>query len=418
MSNTSEPCPTSPGVSTSSDRHLDRLYGRDFGLAFTSQVGFVMANMLMAHYARWIVFLGGDLGDVGIVTGVSSVAGMLMRPWIGQWINRFGARNLWMAGYLVFVAANLGNLLVVDLHWQIFVLRGASFVGAAVVFSSSLTFVSQTAPASRQTEAIGTLGVAGFLGIVCGPLLGDVIIGVDERVRGDFERLFVVASGLLFLPLVLLALLPPPDRRSQAARNGLIEFLCTVKRYWPGGVLLVNLVFGLCMAVVMVFLASMVDDLGLLVSGQSAVGPFFVVYATCGLTIRILLRRVPDRFGNRRVLIVGTVIMGSGMLSFLGVDSSHLLWLFVAAVLCGVGHALMFHTNTALVLESFPVAVRGSGSALSLMALDLGMVGGSPVLGLVAERFGYHWMFTGVALLCFVTAAGFASACWHRRQQL
>jgi MFS family permease len=275
--------------------------------------------------------------------------------------------------------------------------------------------VSQTAPASRQTEAIGTLGVAGFIGIVCGPLLGDVILGVEGRTRGDFENLFVIASALLSVPLALLLFLPSRVADGKSIKLGLVDFVSTVKRYWPGGVLLVNIVFGLCMAVMMVFLASVVDDLGVLVGGQSAMGPFFVVYATCGLTIRLLLRRVPDRFGNRKVLLVGTMIMGLGMLAFLGVDASHLVWLFVAAVLCGTGHALMFHTNTALVLESFPVAVRGTGSALSLMALDLGMVGGSPVLGLVAERWSYRWMFTGVAALCFLTAVGYLAACLRAR---
>ncbi|MEO1994400.1 MAG: MFS transporter, partial [Planctomycetaceae bacterium] len=252
MSNTSETVRNSHVVAAQPTDRLDRLYGRDFGLAFGSQVGFVMANMLMAHYARWIVFLGGDLADVGIVTGVGSVAGMLMRPWIGQWINRFGARNLWIVGYLVFVASSLGNLLVLNLEWPIFLLRGASFVGAAVVFSSSLTFVSQTAPASRQTEAIGTLGVAGFIGIVCGPLLGDVILGVEGRTRGDFENLFVIASGLLSVPLALLLFLPSGVADGKSIKLGLGDFVSTVKRYWPGGVLLVNLVFGLCMAVMMV----------------------------------------------------------------------------------------------------------------------------------------------------------------------
>ena len=418
MSNPSESYPSSQIVAADTKQGLERLYGRNFGLAFTSQVGFVMANMLMAHYARWIVFLGGDLGDVGVVTGVGSVAGMLMRPWIGQWINRFGARNLWILGYIVFVVSSLGNLLLDNLHWTIYVFRAASFVGAAVVFSSSLTFVSQTAPPRRQTEAIGTLGVAGFLGIVCGPVLGDAILGVQGRTSGDFHNLFIVASALLVLPLTLLLFLPPQVADGKSVKLGLRDFISTVKQYWPGGVLLVNLVFGLCMAVMMVFLAHVVDDLGLLVGGQSAMGPFFVVYATVGLTIRLLLRRVPDRFGNRKVLIAGTMVMGLGMLAFLGVTHLHLTWLFIAAVLCGMGHALMFHTNTALVLESFPVVVRGTGSALSLMALDLGMVGGSPVLGLVADHWGYQQMFGGVAVLCFLTATSYLVACLGNRSRL
>ena len=48
----------------------ERLYDRNFLIAFASQTCFVGANTLMAHYARWIEFLGGDLRQVGYIMGV------------------------------------------------------------------------------------------------------------------------------------------------------------------------------------------------------------------------------------------------------------------------------------------------------------------------------------------------------------
>ena len=73
----------------------------------------------------------------------------------------------------------------------------------------------------------------------------------------------------------------------------------------------------------------------------------------------------------------------------------------VPAILTGTGHGLMFHTMTSLTLENYPMAVRGSGSALALMMLDLGTIVGAPVLGLIGERFGFAILFGSIGGFAF-----------------
>ena len=80
----------------------------------------------------------------------------------------------------------------------------------------------------------------------------------------------------------------------------------------------------------------------------------------------------------------------------------------IPALICGTGHSLMFHTGTSLVLESFPSSVRGTGSSLSLTMLDVGLIAGAPVLGSIADRFGYDWLFITVGTSCFVVGAVYA----------
>ena len=50
---------------------MTKLYDRSFGLVVVSQVFFGFANTVMAHYARWIEFLGGALDDIGYSGAVS-----------------------------------------------------------------------------------------------------------------------------------------------------------------------------------------------------------------------------------------------------------------------------------------------------------------------------------------------------------
>ena len=146
----------------------------------------------MAHYARWIEFLGGDLRQVGYIMGGAATAGLILRPWMAQWINRWGSRSMWMVGYLIFIVASLGNLLITEVGPMIYVARSGLLLAGAIVFASGLTYISQL-PQNTDTEAIGILGIGGFLGMLMGPLLGDVFL--VERTRDNFASLFMIAAA-------------------------------------------------------------------------------------------------------------------------------------------------------------------------------------------------------------------------------
>lgn len=373
------------------------LYDRNFWLAFASQTSFVCANTLMAHYARWIKFLGGDLAEVGWIMGCCAIAGLVFRPWMAQWINRIGARAMWGIGYTTFALASALNLLITDIDWVIYAIRGALVLGSAIVFASSLTYISLTTPETRRTEAIGIFGIGGFTGMLCGPLLGDWLLG--NRTEATFQGLFIVATLFCLLPALALPLLRPTPGNGRKSSVRLSDFVATTKRYWPGMILLVDLAFGVCMAAPFVFLASFIDAAKLQIEGVSEIGLFFLFYAGIGLTVRVLSRQWPERMGIHTVLMIGTLFMTAGMFAFAIVDAQQPWMIIAPAVLAGVGHSLMFHTMTSLTIETFPIEVRGTGSALALMMLDLGTVGGTPVLGWIGERYGYAALFTTIGFV-------------------
>ena len=383
---------------------MSRLYDRSFAFAFFSQIGFVLANTLMAHYARWIDFLGGDVEKVGFIMGAGSVVGLFLRPWIGQCIDRIGARNVWFLGYLIFGTGAAANLGLSELGFGIYFCRSLLVLGAAFVFSSSLAYITHHAPPDRRTEAIGILGVGGFIGMILGPALGDLILG-ETRNYENFQTLFYVTEASLAIPALLLFFLEPPVAETRQSSVRLTDFFRTIRRCWPGAIVLVVATFGLCMAIPFIFLAKFIDEVGISIPGVSEMGLFFICYAGWGLTVRISSRKIPDRLGRRKMLLVGCAVMGSGMFLFPWVDAEHPWRLAAPALLCGTGHALMFHTATSLFLHTFPSEVRGAGSALSLMVLDVGSIAGAPVLGCIAFHFGYDWLFRSVGTMCFASGA-------------
>lgn len=385
-----------------------RLYDRDFVLALASQTSFVIANTLIAHYSRWIEFLGGGVRDVGWIMGGGAVLGLLLRPWMGQGINRLGPRTTWLIGYGVFAIGCCGNLLLDDLGPTIYLLRSCHVLGAAIVFTSSLTYITRAAPVHRQAEAIGILGSGGFLGMLIGPALGDLFLSGDVRARGDFTVLFLVAGLGSLLPAILVCLMRPRRDRDRGSSVKLSDFVRTSVKHWPGTIVLVNIAFGVCMTAPFVFLASYVDQEKLAISGVSVIGLFFWCYAGWGLVVRIGLRRMPEWWGRRKVLLAGMSCMSLGMFCFWLVDAAHPWMIVVPGLITGTGHALIFHTMMSLAVASFPSEVRGTGSALALMMLDAGTIVGAPILGQIAETSGFAWMFTMVGCLSLLATVSYA----------
>ena len=112
----------------------------------------------------------------------------------------------------------------------------------AGVFGASVTFISARVPVVRVAEMIGMLGTSGFVGMVVGTQLGDLICGTQSIGRWQVDRMFLVAGLLacgaaVFAGLATRGLAPPRRRR----RPPLLQVL---RRYHPGTVLLVGGVAG------------------------------------------------------------------------------------------------------------------------------------------------------------------------------
>jgi MFS family permease len=364
------------------------LYDRRFALVFAGNILFTLANALLIHFARYVTFLGGDKTDVGWIMGSSAVAAILMRPWIGRWIDQFGAKKVWAAGYLLYIAAVLGYLTVDRLGPLVYLLRAASVLAPALIFTSTLAYLAHTTSPQRLAEAIGTLGIGGFLGVGVGPLLGDLFLGSMERTWTDFAWVFGTAAAFVAGGLVLLAPLPPigpqPDHHPA-------PFFDTVQRFWPGSIMAVTFLFGAYIAVPFGFLAEFADSRRI-----HNVGLFFVVYCAWAILMRLVFRTLMQRIGRERMLLIGMVFMSAGMASFLLADNA--LMLMIPALLCATAHSFTYHNMVSLAVERFPPALRGTATAMALMVLDAGTMAAGPVLG----YFDYRFSFVGLAVLSLV----------------
>ncbi len=382
----------------------NKLYDRSFLLAFLSQVLFVPANAALVHYAEWVQFLyrGNQekaLLELGYITSFGAILGFISRPWLGQLVNRLGARLIWILGYLLFITGFMGNLWITEVSWTIYALRGTMFLGVACIFTASITYITLTTPEQRRTEAIGILGVGGFIGFLIGPMIGEMILGASPG-NAAFERYFWMGSICVAISMSLLFFMPSPPGNVKAGSLSLIQFIKTCRKYWPGSIVYINMAFGLSMTVPLHLLKKFVLDSDLndkLIGELGIITVFYLMYAGWGMTIRILLKNTPDRIGRRKILCVGLSSMTLGYATYCLVTPDFMWLILVPAFLCGTGHGLTYHCMTALSLQTFPTENRGTGSALALMAFDCGAVFGMPIMARLVVWQGYNTMFLTVA---------------------
>jgi MFS family permease len=119
-------------------------------------------------------------------------------------------------------------------------------------------------------------------------------------------------------------------------------------------------------------------------------------------------RRLPERIGPSRTILLGMAILVVSMLLYLVVRSA---WqLAIPAIATGAAHALLFPSIVAGASGGFPARSRGLGTTLILGTFDLGNFLGMPIAGSVvhaARDAGlppYPTMFFSIAALAAVAS--------------
>ncbi len=372
-------------------------YGLHFWRAYLANTAVMIAIALLFRYADFVTLTGGTELHLGWIVGVGMVGSLLMRVFLGTWIDHYGPRLVWLCALAVFAASCFGHVAVHRYNSPaVYLLRIAFCSAIAGVFGSSMTFISARAPAARMAEMIGMLGTSGFVGIVVGTQLGDLLLGTPTIQRWQVDRMFLVA-GTLGICAMMFAWgatrdQPPPARRR---RPPLVWLL---RRYHPGTVVLVGIASGVGLGLPATFLRTYAAELDI-----PRIGLFFGAYAPTAILTRILTRRLPERLGLPQMILIGLGLVILGQLLLLIVGSERLF--IVPAIGYGMGHAILFPTTVAAGVQGFPSRYRGLGTTLMLATYDVGNLVGAPAAGAMVHFSaavglpGYPTMFVSVAAM-------------------
>lgn len=381
----------------------DAAFGREFWFAYLANAATTTALGMLVRYADFVTYLGGTEFQLGLIVGLGASGNLLMRLIAAVGMDRHGTRGFWLVSAAILVASIGGNVFITTVDGPaIYLLRFVQAASMAGVFGASMTHVSRLAPPIRMAEMIGTLGTSGFIGLLLGPQIADWICASAPETpisRGQLDLLFSVSAALCTVAIVCAICSTHGSEHDPPRRHPPLAAL--LWRYSSGLLLVVCAAVGAGLNLPGTFLRVFAVE-----RGVEKIGLFFAVYAVTGFLTRLATRRVPERFGNRAIIIVGLALLVAGTLLYLVVENQWLLAIPGAAG--GIAHALLFPSVVAGVSTAFPARYRGLGTTLALFCFDAGTLLGAPAIGAslkICRQAGWSPYPTTFALVALVLAA-------------
>lgn len=318
-----------------------------------------------------LLTLGGNHAQIGWLFGVTTAAGMLLRPQVGGWTDRYGARAVMVPGAIALVGTALA-LTGASSPFTVIALMAGLGIGNALISTTGSIVVANESPADRRGESLSLFYVFSSAGIALGPPIGFALADLGGM-RLNF--VVVIACSLVTAALVLFVRTAPGNR---AAPGGL-------GRPWswhavPASVALIIITAG--HATVYAFLPLHADGAGL---GSAAW--FFPLMSAFTIACRLLLRRASDRLGRLPVLLPAIVLIASGNAVLAAAPTR--VSLVVAAALLGCGNSMLYPTLVALVVDRTPFVERGRAIGTLSGAWDVGVAIGSPLIAFLVQTHGY-----------------------------
>ncbi|WP_339743274.1 MFS transporter [uncultured Rubinisphaera sp.] len=364
------------------------IYNSIFWWAYIANLILVSANALTFRFADMINMLGGSDQVAGTIVSVGSIGALVGRLFLGQWIDRYGVRPLWIACSVLYMTGIIMMVCLPSLGFLMYAGRTLFAFGLGGMFACSMTHIQNQVPPERRTEMIATLGSSGFLGMILGSQMGDIFLRFtpDSLLRhGVLLGTSAIMGGIYLIIVTFIT----RHEKSQHQRDSPAAWPL-LKRYWPGWVVIVGIMIGMAFACSTVFIARYATTLGL-----KGVGTYFTAYAVSAFIVRILTRHTSKVYGRHRMIVLGMMghVIGYTGLCFVTAE-----WHFILPAICsGFAHALLFPCVVSLGTEHFPKQFRGTGTTLVLCFIDIGGVVFAPLLGAIIDQFGFRPMFLTTA---------------------
>ena len=381
----------------------EKLWTPEFiGMSGSNLLLFMSQYIMVAALPIFIMeTLGGGEVEAGMAMTAFQVGAVTCRPLAGKLIDAVQKQRLLLLASLAFLLIMLAFCFAHTLGaiYALRLLHGCIF---ALATTAAAAMAALVLPPARKGEGIGYFALSTNLAMVVGPLVGLLIIGhLGNRALFLFltglAALTLLAAGARRLPRAVTA--PAPQRKRGFSLTDFIE----PRSLAPS--LLGGLVF-FAYGGILTFIPLYAKSLGL----QQETSLFFVVFALIIILTRPLIGRRFDQKGPGATVYPGFAVFALGMLLFSQV--SGLAGLLAAAALLGCGFGALSPAFQTLAVESAPPARAGVATATYFWSLDISVGLAALLLGGVAARLGYAFMY---GTICTLVILGTALCYWAWR---
>ena len=332
----------------------------------------------------YILELGGNQGDIGVVMGIFALASAISRPWVAEMIDRIGRKRSYTLGSILMVVSPFLYLGIHDplgsAYLPFLLLRAVHGVGLAICFTSVFTFMADILPRDRLNEGIGMFGISGLIGIAIGPVFAEIMLEPF-----GFSGLFIVAGILSGISLIIHQPLKESAPTGEEESDPTTFFgLFRREKFIVVG--LISLLFGVGLAGSGNFVAPLAEERNL-----GYISFYFFCYSGGAITIRFINGWLSGKFGENRILPCSIVLYMAGLLLLPLAYNQEVLC--VAGILSGIGHGLLFPLLNTMAVRDESASIRGKATGIFTGGIDSGIFAGSLILGYIGDWFGLNVLF-------------------------
>jgi predicted MFS family arabinose efflux permease len=257
-------------------------------------------------------------------------------------------------------------------------------VAAAGVIPMAMAWVGDTVPYDQRQATLARLLMGTLSGMMAGQLAGGLFADSALGWRGAFHLMAVGYTAIAVLLLVRLHRIPMAAAVRPAGRFAFArQIVSVIEAPWARVVLASALAEGVFLLGPLAYLPSFLHQrFGLALSTAAA---YIALYAVGGLFYAMSARHIVRRFGERRMVLAGGVVMGLGFLAWY---LSPVAWAAAPiALLVGFG-TYLYHNTLQTNATQMMTAVRGTAVALFAFCLFFGQALGVTFAGAAFDRFG------------------------------
>lgn len=345
-------------------------------------------DILLPTLPLFLTANGTGGGQVGIVMGSFTFSAILVRFFVAEGSRRYGMKRFLYVGLAICTAIslayNLGTTFI-----SATTLRVIHGFGFGIATTLAATIAAGVIPVARRGEGFGFLGFGGLLTAAIAPFVGLWLLENHGSLTLFAFTALTQIGCILCISQVLVKELAADTPKVESFR-ALAADLFERPALFPAFLAMLQ---GIGLSGVICFIALFSQELSI-----ANVGWFFLASTAGTFIARLFSGRIFDYYGRSLVIIPGVLLCITGMI--LIAEATSLRHLITAALLFGAGGGAVFPSLQAWIMNRVAPNRHNQANALFYNAFDIGIGGGSIVLGFIVSVSGYRVMYlTGAATL-------------------